>query len=387
MHIYLYVISLILVAPFWSAGQDCSEITGTTTIIHCWDFNGTTPFSSPIPLDNRVVGDGEITHNFMDPRKKGGSTQNSCAATGSDAGEAFQVKGDGENGNFLTLAFPTTCYGDLSLSFWADGRAKGFDDSKVEYSVDGGATWVSLSTFNPLNGPSIFNFSINDPQAEDNPDFQLRIIMAGAENNGGQSEIDNIKLESSIFLPVEWLSFKAKKHPARDAVQLKWSVAWEELHDYYEVQHSTNGADWSALGRVHEGNPQPLAGSRFDGIHYDFIDFAPRTGLNLYRIRQVDLDGSEDYSTIRKVLFFGEGTDFELAPIPARDYIYFTWPSDWQEKQLQLELVNMQGQRQTIYRGSAPSDLRLSNLTTGMYQLLVRDSQGNILTRKRLVVQ
>jgi hypothetical protein len=87
------------------------------------------------------------------------------------------------------------------------------------------------------------------------------------------------------------------------------------------------------------------------------------------------------------VLFFGEETDFALAPIPARDRIYFTWPSDWQEQPLELELVNMQGQRQTIYRGSAPSDLDLSNKTAGVYQLIVSDSQGSILTRKRLIIQ
>lgn len=375
---------LILLLPFLSFGQNCSEFTGTTTV-HCWDFNGTTSFESPIATDHRVAGDGDITHTFVDPEVDNGSGDNSCV--NSVAGNGFGVKGIDENGNDLTMAFPTTCFGDLNLSFWADGRSKGFVSSSVEYSVDGGNNWVFLSTFNPIDNPGVFSFPIDDSEAENNPDFQLRIIFDGAANNGGQSEIDNIKLESSQFLPVEWLSFKTKKHPVEDAVQLNWSVAWEELHDYYEVQHSTNGVDWSNLGQVYEENPQPVAGSRFDGIHYDFIDDSPQTGLNLYRIRQVDLDGSEDYSTVEKVLFFSEKTDFTLVPIPARDHIYFTWPSNWQEDQLELELVNMQGQRQTIYRGSAPSDLDVSSLTAGVYQLLVSNNQGSILTRKCMIIQ
>jgi hypothetical protein len=159
------------------------------------------------------------------------------------------------------------------------------------------------------------------------------------------------------------------------------------LHDYYEVQHSTDGSKWTDLGKVRDRNLAATAEGRSGGIHYDFIDEGPADGLNLYRIRQVDLDGAEDFSEIQKVLFFGTETDFALAPVPASDRIYFTWPSDWQEKQLELELINMQGQGQTIHRGSAPSDLPVSSLTAGMYQLLVRDSRGSILTRKRLVIQ
>jgi hypothetical protein len=380
---FLVLVLFILLLPFSSFSQNCSEFTGTTTV-HCWNFNGNTPFTSPISTDHRVAGDGNITHTFSAPDVDKGSATNSCV--NSAAGDAFGIKGIAENGQYITLAFPTTCFGDLNLSFWADGRGKGFVSSSVEYSVDGGSSWTFLSAFNPIDDPGLFSFPIDDSEAENNPDFQLRIIFDGAENNGGQSEIDNIKLVSSQFLPVEWLTFNAKKHAARDAVQLNWSVAYEELHDYYEVQHSTNGANWSALGWVRERNPQPTAGSRFDGIHYDFIDNHPRTGLNLYRIRQVDLDGSEDYSTVQKVLFVREKDDVELAPIPARDHIYFTWPPDWQEEQLEVELVNMQGQRQAIYRGSTPSNIDISNLSVGVYQLLVSDSQSRILTRKRIII-
>jgi hypothetical protein len=189
------------------------------------------------------------------------------------------------------------------------------------------------------------------------------------------------------LLPVEWLSFTAQQVAAPDAVQLDWSVAWEEMHDYYEVQHSTDGIRWEPIGRVQEDNQPQDAEGRSPVKNYDFLHADPETGLNLYRIRQVDLDGAQDYSVIQRVLFSGTETDFSFAPNPARDRLYFTWPLDLQQQSVEMELISMQGQSQTLYRGETPGQLRLPQLAAGMYQLLVRDASGAIISRERVVIQ
>jgi hypothetical protein len=159
------------------------------------------------------------------------------------------------------------------------------------------------------------------------------------------------------------------------------------MHDFYEVQQSTNGTDWELLGQVRQSSAQPAAEGRSRGIHYEYIDEAPAQGLNLYRIRQVDIDGAEDFSTLEKVMFFGSANDFALAPVPARERLYFTWPSDWLDRKVDLEFIDMQGKVQSVYRGLPPSDLQVSTMNAGVYQLLVRDGQGHILTRQRVVIQ
>jgi hypothetical protein len=199
--------------------------------------------------------------------------------------------------------------------------------------------------------------------------------------------IDLTPCEDPVFLPVEWLSFSAERAANRAGVRLDWTVASEEFHDFYEIQRSTNGAAWTTLGQHRENPFSEQAAPRGGDLHYQFFDEAPLEGLNLYRIRQVDIDGAEDYSSIEKVLFFGEESAFALAPNPARDRLYFTWPADWQEKNVEMELISMQGQSQSVYRGEVPGTLRLPHLQSGIYQLLVRDPSGQIIAQKRVIIQ
>jgi len=369
---------------------------GSSGLLHCWSFNGTAPGgnfnSSPVDVSNREIGTGTITHTFTVVENFSGDTENLCG--GSGAGAAFCPEGgpnsQENNGRSFTMAFSTEDWENITLSFWCRRTGTGFNNNTVDYSTDGGSTWNNKATFTPnsTSAGSIQTFDFtNDPGVDDNPDFQIRITLDGGTSQFGNNRYDNITLEASSFLPVEWLNFTAQKLPGRDAVRLDWSVAWEEMHDFYEVQHSTNGTDWELLGQVRETSAQPAAEGRSGGIHYEFIDQAPAQGLNLYRIRQVDIDGAEDFSTLEKVMFFGSANDFALAPVPASERLFFTWPSDWMDRKVDLELINMQGKVQTVYRGLPPSELQVSTMKAGVYQLLVRDRQGTILSRERVLIQ
>lgn len=386
---------------------NCDDIM-TTAVIHCWDFNdgfrngedfsGAEPdqWSSPVSILARVTGNGRITHNFIEDEVAGFSGDSGNACSGSSAGQSFCPQGktdefppNGNNGNFFILEFPTTCYGDLQLSFDARKSGNGFNSNTLEYSSDGGATWTehSSSPFTPANNSwSTQTFSFSGITAvEDNPDFQVRITLDGGTTNLSNNRYDNINLESSQFLPVEWLSFTASQVAEQELVQLDWSVAWEEFHDYYEVQHSTDGIAWEALGRVQEDGEEILG--RSPQKDYRFFHEFPQEGLNLYRIQQVDIDGAIDYSTIERVLFRGKQEDFRFAPNPTRDRLFFSWPSDRREQPVEMELISMQGQVFPLYRGLPPSQVRLTDMTAGMYLLVVRDESGTVVRRERVVVQ
>lgn len=368
---------------------------GPSGLLHCWSFNGTAPGgnfnSSPVDVSNREIGTGTITHTFTDVEDFGGSSENLCGGTG--AGAAFCPRGgpnnEENNGESFTMAFSTEEWENITLSFWCNRTSTGFNNNQVAYSIDGGMTFTDFgSPFDPTEGGGVQTFDFTGISGvDDNPDFQIRITLDGARSSAGNNRYDNITLEASSFLPVEWLSFTATQIADPDAVQLDWSVAWEEMHDFYEVEHSTNGIRWEPIGRVQEDNQPQDADGRSPVKNYDFLHQYPETGLNLYRIRQVDLDGAEDYSIIQRVLFSGTEVDFSFAPNPARDRLYFTWPSDLQQQSIEMELISMQGRTQTLYRGEAPGQLRLPQLAAGMYQLLVRDTSGAIISRQRVVIQ
>lgn len=95
-------------------------------------------------------------------------------------------------------------------------------------------------------------------------------------------------------LPVEWLSFEAEADESGNVV-LKWTTASETNNDYFSVEHSPDGAEFSQIATL------PGAGSSSALNTYEWIHKTPSLGNNYYRIRQIDFDGGDDYSKIRFV--------------------------------------------------------------------------------------
>lgn len=94
-------------------------------------------------------------------------------------------------------------------------------------------------------------------------------------------------------LPVELLSFEAR--PAGSVVQLNWVTASELNNDYFSVERSRNGIEFTEIIQV-DG-----AGTSSQVHSYTTVDANPYTGVSYYRLRQTDFDGQTSYSQIRKV--------------------------------------------------------------------------------------
>ncbi len=119
---------------------------------------------------------------------------------------------------------------------------------------------------------------------------------------------------ASGSLPVKLISFSGVK--TNKTAVLKWTTASEENNDRFEVHSSTNGIDYKTIGTVLG------AGYSNRVLNYTFIDEQPATGINYYRLKQVDKDGTSSLSTIIS-LNFAEAvkTSISAWPIPATDYI------------------------------------------------------------------
>ena len=74
----------------------------------------------------------------------------------------------------------------------------------------------------------------------------------------------------------------------------------EKNSAYFAVQRSANGSSFTDIGRVEaQGN----SSTRHE---YTMLDNSPLAGLNYYRLRQVDVDGTASFSPVRTVRFKGE---------------------------------------------------------------------------------
>lgn len=95
-------------------------------------------------------------------------------------------------------------------------------------------------------------------------------------------------LSNNGTLPVTLQQFDAQLKD--NAVVIDWSTSTEINSNYFEIQRSSNGADFVKVGAQYaKGNSNSMQ-------QYFFRDENPLTGTNLYRLKTVDLDGTYNIS-------------------------------------------------------------------------------------------
>ncbi len=124
-------------------------------------------------------------------------------------------------------------------------------------------------------------------------------INPAASNFKNETELENddptlYSLVSGGTLPVEFLYAKAEADDDHNVI-ISWATASEINNDYFVVERSSDGVNYSLAGKV-EG-----AGNSDHILTYEFIDRPTASGTFYYRIKQVDFDGQFDYSEIATV--------------------------------------------------------------------------------------
>ncbi len=126
--------------------------------------------------------------------------------------------------------------------------------------------------------------------------------------------------EEAFFatLPVEMLSFDAKAN--ENTVDLNWVTTQEVNSDYFMVERATDGKTFSAIGKMN------AAGLSETTLNYAMKDENPANGVNYYRLRQFDIDGTSHLSNTVEVSLKKVG--IELFPNPATDGFWIVVPED-----------------------------------------------------------
>jgi len=145
-----------------------------------------------------------------------------------------------------------------------------------------------------------------------NSDGSWSLLVSGASSMtsttvtfNGVSTLGQFTIGSSSSpLPVELVSFTGKVKDQK--VYLNWSTATEVNNYGFEIQRSGQTDKWEVLGFV-EGH-----GNSNSPKEYNFIDSEVNSaGTYLYRLKQVDNDGSYEFSKTIEVNF-GSPINFEL---------------------------------------------------------------------------
>lgn len=196
----------------------------------------------------------------------------------------------------------------------------------------------------------------------------------------GTSECGVNQLSTFTVLPVELSAFQAKAVGA-DA-QLDWATASEKNNDYFVVERSADGRLFEAAGTVagHGTSSQPHQYTLRDAR-------ASRFGQQVYyRLRQVDYDGQQNFSSVRAVRF-GEAVagTFSVFPNPTPQYAALDLGAQPASQMCTVTLCDLSGRVLSTLAlpGGRVHDLPTAGLSAGTYLVEVRGA--GLTSTQRLV--
>jgi photosystem II stability/assembly factor-like uncharacterized protein len=199
------------------------------------------------------------------------------------------------------------------------------ESNKLYKSTDGGVTWVQYQN---LTGFSIAKFSTYKDSTIFIIGYKTYRSVDGGENWFEFTEINGVRITGlkllnpgfgyavgelglimtyydSTYIPVELISFYGAI--INNKVILNWQTASEINNKGFEIELISPGQDyWIKIGFV-QGN-----GTTSETHSYYFKDENLQSGNHFYRLKQIDYDGSFEYSNIIDV-FINSPSMFSLS--------------------------------------------------------------------------
>jgi len=197
-------------------------------------------------------------------------------------------------------------------------------------------------------------------------------------SRSGFTEFSPFALASGTALPIELLTFTAQKNG--EQARLLWQTASESNNAFFAVERASEGSGFREIGRV-DGS-----GNSTEVNAYLFNDETPMPGVNYYRLRQTDFDGTESYSPVAAVVF--ESTQAMLLyPSPTSGELSITFAEALEETAV-WEIYDVAGRR--LMDGKTDVDaagftVETQYLPEGMYVLILQN--GRQINMERFVVK
>lgn len=269
---------------------------------------------------------------------------------------------------------------------------------KTEY-LDATNNWIELTnspisagpfpqTVNPtwLKTGGVFTLPLTGSFLVSEIRFTLKNETDGG--CGNDLAIDDLKFATCPTggpLPVKFLSVSARQKGT--GVTIDWATASEFNNKYFEVEKSSDGGiSWSVINTtLSKGNGSVTK-------NYNAYDAKPVNGLNYYRIRQVDNDGTSKYSSTVLFKLNIVKTEVSVLNNPFNTNIIVDFLAT-RNQVVNYRLIDMTGKlifsnQQTITKGNFRKIIEgVSQLNRGMYILQITDEDAMIIYNDKLLKQ
>ena len=170
--------------------------------------------------------------------------------------------------------------------------------------------------------------------------------------------------------PVTLLYFTALLQN-NNSTLLNWQTSQELNNSYFNIQQSTNGINFTNIGRVN-GN-----GTTSIQQNYQYVDSRTPNGIVYYRLQQIDFDGEFRYSNIVPV-----NNSKKTYTVVANNQAYSITINFVQAQpsnaQVNLFAANGQLVKSITHKGNQQIIINTQQLADGVYQLQVITHLSNI---------
>lgn len=274
--------------------------------------------------------------------------------------------GGGAGGSIVLQVGSWGIAAGCQLTVSANGGNGGTANTSTHAGGGGGGQGVVIySSAQPTSNVSTLTNN-GTPGCNNNssPCTDLAGAPSGSNGNGVFSGLNNP-------LPVELSKFYLQRKST--SVHLHWETSSEKNSLYFEVQRSVNAEDWQTLTRIKGASTSSTI------RQYEYLDKDAPNALTYYRLKQVDMDGSFQFSAI----LFVEGTETDgihvsIFPNPVEGELNLKISSEALIRISQLEIYNSKGQRIYEHPKTAWNDVfyekevRLAqHLEPGLYSCLL----------------
>lgn len=175
-------------------------------------------------------------------------------------------------------------------------------------------------------------------------------------------------------LPVKLVSFVAKPMNENKEVAINWITASAVKNNCFVVEHSINSIDFTMLDSIC---------SNSYSSSYSTVDRFPNDGINYYRLKQVDVDGSITYSECISVnLGMKLKDNLVIFPNPAKGMIHLNIKSTINQKARIFIYDNngriVQNSQVGVLTGKGQYGIQIDNLSKGVYFVTILLDKDNL---------
>ena len=201
---------------------------------------------------------------------------------------------------------------------------------QLEYFIDTDPGFGNGTAVTITSGTDINNYSFNVPLSGLS-DGNHTLYIRSRQNPWSMTAYSSFTLSSPT--PLTWLYVKAELRNQQGYIT--WGTAQESNTDRFEIEHSTDGRNFTKAGTV------AAAGNSNVALHYDFTHLGLQSGMNYYRIKQIDKDGKYEYSKVMPLFNKTGVTNAVIAPNPASNMVHVIVPAGKYPKK--IDVIDMSG--------------------------------------------